>query len=85
METISDMLNILELVFPMAFRKWEKVEGNIATQTISKDYLSLGTEISSHLFPLISSHEAAKVYRLTSLSSVKEQNKQKCEKSSRYF
>ena len=73
------------MVFSMAFGKWEKVEGNISTQTISEYYLSVGTKISSHLFPLISSHEAAKVYRLTSFITIEEQNKQKCEKSSRHF
>ena len=69
----------------MAFGKWAKVEGNIATQSISKDYLSVGIEISSHLFPLISSHEAAKVYRLNSFRVYNNKIKKKVKNPANIF
>ena len=56
----------------MAFGKWEKVERNIAPAIISKDYLSVKTEISSYFFLPLSNVEAAKVCRSIFLFSKEE-------------
>ena len=80
METILDILKILVLVFPGAFRKWEKVEGNIAPEFSYMYYLSIHTEISSYFFLLISSDEVAKVFRHEILISKHWKKRKKCEK-----
>ena len=53
----------------MAFRKWEKVEGNISPEFILSYYLSIQSEISSHLFPLIPYDKVGKVFRYEILIS----------------
>ena len=85
METISDILNFSVEVFPVAFRKWEKVARKNSPGIISKCYLVVHTQISSYFFLLISSDEVAKVFRLEIFISKQRKKRKKCEKLSEVF
>ena len=69
----------------MAFGKWEKVEGDIPPEFSLSYYLSIKSEISSHLFPLMSKDEVAKSLWSGFFITIQQQNVEESEKSCKHF